>query len=224
MRICTWFQWDWSIQANSVRIHTQFHWDWSIQAKRVRINTWFHWDWSIKAKSVRINTRFHWDWSIQVSSARIHIWFHSHWQTGESPSKMFQSNLQNELQIHNSNISMSWKLIAVFKKTFLVESECNQARFGCWHILLSGDHTNSSWGEQFWFLFAVVGTIPPYYTLPSWHSPCPTNWSGAYRQTSCAQGSYRKILSKFTNLCNMVRKSNTNVHNSSTHPVKGCNP
>ena len=32
-----------------------------------------------------------------------------------------------------------------------------------------------------------------------------------------------KIHKIFTNLCNMARKSNTKVQNSSAHPVKGCN-
>ena len=33
-----------------------------------------------------------------------------------------------------------------------------------------------------------------------------------------------KIHKLFTNTCNMARKSNTKVHNSSAHPVKGHNP
>ena len=38
------------------------------------------------------------------------------------------------------------------------------------------------------------------------------------------QGSHRKILSKFTNLCNMVQKSNTKVRNFRTSGKGGCNP
>ena len=49
-------------------------------------------------------------------------------------------------------------------------------------------------------------------------------------QTGIQHSLYRahtKILSKFinfSNLCNMVQKSNTKVRNSSAHPVKGRNP
>ena len=38
------------------------------------------------------------------------------------------------------------------------------------------------------------------------------------------QGSYRKILSKFTTFLNIMWKSTMKVCNSSAHPVKGRNP
>ena len=41
-----------------------------------------------------------------------------------------------------------------------IESECNQAKLRCWHILFFEDCINNSWGEQFLFS-AVVATIFP---------------------------------------------------------------
>ena len=88
-----------------------------------------------------------------------------------------------------------------------MKSECNQPRFIHWHILLSKDHTNTNQGEQFLFFFAAVVTIPPYYTLPSWHLLCPTKASlSAGQMCRNAQMHWPRTLSVFSEDCLLLMK------------------
>ena len=71
----------------------------------------------------------------------------------------------------------------VEKAQFSVESECNQARFRCWHILLSEYYTNTSYGEQ--LLFYLLLLLPLFHTLPCRHLPCPTKLPISASQLCC---------------------------------------
>ena len=81
------------------------------------------------------------------------------------------------------------------KKQFSVESECNQARFKCWHILFP-----KIIPTVFVLLLAVVATIPHYYTPPRWHSPRPTKSLSAGQLCRNAQGHLAHALPSFSKI------------------------
>ena len=86
--------------------------------------------------------------------------------------------------------------------------------------------SNSNWAKGVVIYIYIILTL---ITVIHLHSHCNLEVCVAPVSTNyctmvCAE-SIQKILSQFTNICSMymAQKSNTKVHNSSAHPVKGHN-